>query len=174
MENNLKKWIKWAGMIIAVLAVAGGAWSFYKINWPPLDFDPENFNELIKNAKSPEQIVEYTHLMQEAYKNDPYGGATPEETLNLFVEALKKGDTDLASRYFAIDKRKEMAQNLIRWKENGSIEKFLNDYKTGQDGQMSDDKNGYTMHVWNKEKTGQFLIELGKVPQNNKWLIKRF
>jgi len=33
---------------------------------------------------------------------DTYGGKTPEETLNLFIEALKKEDLELASKYFVL------------------------------------------------------------------------
>lgn len=38
--------------------------------------------------------------LEAAYKNDPYGGATPEETLKLFVAALEKKDYTLAANYF--------------------------------------------------------------------------
>lgn len=40
-----------------------------------------------------------------AYENDTYGGKTPEETLQLFTDALKKGDINLASKYFLLDKQ---------------------------------------------------------------------
>jgi hypothetical protein len=34
--------------------------------------------------------------------NDKYGGQTPEETLDMFLVALDKGDTELASKYFEV------------------------------------------------------------------------
>lgn len=34
---------------------------------------------------------------------DTYGGKTPQETLDLFVKALRAGDIDLAAKYFALD-----------------------------------------------------------------------
>ena len=37
------------------------------------------------------------------FKNDTVGGKTPEETLKMFVAALKKGDVELASQYFSLD-----------------------------------------------------------------------
>ncbi|MBI5732511.1 hypothetical protein HY967_00940 [Candidatus Jorgensenbacteria bacterium] len=40
---------------------------------------------------------------EEAMRNDTYGGKTPQETLNLFIEALKKDDIELASRYFILE-----------------------------------------------------------------------
>ncbi len=38
------------------------------------------------------------------FKNDTYGGATPEETFDLYLAALKKGDLELASKYFWANK----------------------------------------------------------------------
>ena len=38
----------------------------------------------------------------EAMTADTYGGKTPQETLDLFVAALKKEDVDLASKYFLL------------------------------------------------------------------------
>ncbi len=35
-------------------------------------------------------------------KADTYGGKTPEETLGMFIDALKKGDVELASKYFVL------------------------------------------------------------------------
>lgn len=37
------------------------------------------------------------------YLNDTYGSTTPEGTLQLFIDALKKNDIDLAVKYFVID-----------------------------------------------------------------------
>ena len=37
------------------------------------------------------------------FKNDNVGGKTPEETLKMFVAALKKGDVELAASYFSLD-----------------------------------------------------------------------
>ena len=39
----------------------------------------------------------------EAMTADTYGGKTPQETLDLFVVALRKGDVELASKYFLLD-----------------------------------------------------------------------
>jgi len=37
-----------------------------------------------------------------AMRADTYGGKTPQETLDMFVDALKKGDVELASKYFVL------------------------------------------------------------------------
>src|SRR3990167_283218 len=49
---------------------------------------------------------------KERYMADTYGGDTPEETLELFISALKTGDIDLASKYFVLDKQDEWRGKL--------------------------------------------------------------
>lgn len=55
----------------------------------------------------------------EAMTADTYGGKTPQETLDLFVIALRAGDVDLASKYFLLD-------------ENASREKWVTNLSTIQ------------------------------------------
>lgn len=47
---------------------------------------------------------------------DTYGGQTPEETLQLFIEALKAGDIELASKYFALETNTQDPNYLTRKK----------------------------------------------------------
>ncbi len=49
-------------------------------------------------------------VILEKQKNDNYGGKTPEETLELYVEALKAGDIALASKYSEISIKKPNLQ----------------------------------------------------------------
>ena len=65
--------------------------------------------------------------IEKAYREDPYGGITPEETLQLFIDALKKGDTDLAAKYFVLDKQEEMRVDLDLVKEKGLLDELLVD-----------------------------------------------
>ncbi len=50
-----------------------------------------------------EKAMDFFKVHEDAVRNDAYGGKTPEETLTMFIDALKKGDIDLASKYFTID-----------------------------------------------------------------------
>ena len=62
---------------------------------------------------SPEyQAIKYFDDLKSKYENDTYGGATPEETLQLFVDALKKGDVDLASKYFMVEEQEKQVAYL--------------------------------------------------------------
>lgn len=46
------------------------------------------------------------------YENDTYGGKTPEETFDMYLAALKKGDLELASKYFWVERRKGQLEDL--------------------------------------------------------------
>jgi len=74
----------------------------------------ENFNQALKVA-------------EEKYANDTYGGITPEETYQLFLEALKKQDIDLASKYFILDKQEEYKNLFTQIKNNGQWDKMMTD-----------------------------------------------
>lgn len=50
--------------------------------------------------------------LREKYKNDFDGGKTPEETLDLFIEALKAGDIEKASKYYVLEKQVEEFRSL--------------------------------------------------------------
>lgn len=47
---------------------------------------------------------------------DTYGGKTPQETLDLFISAVEKGDYELASKYFVVERQEEWKDNLIEVK----------------------------------------------------------
>ena len=69
------------------------------------------------DARQERAALRYIQNLEEQYKNDTYGGATPEETLSLFIAALEAGDIELASKYFLPDEREEIKQNLLQASE---------------------------------------------------------
>lgn len=62
-------------------------------------------------------------ILEEKYKNDSVGGKTPEETIDMLLDALKKNDVETASSYY-IPELKEQA--LIDYKEELEKEGNLN------------------------------------------------
>ena len=46
-----------------------------------------------------EKYLEWERGFKKAMQEDTYGGKTPQETLALFIEALRKGDIELAGKY---------------------------------------------------------------------------
>jgi hypothetical protein len=55
-----------------------------------------------RDAKIMEQAESQRLMYLNLQQNDNYGGKTPEETLDLYIEALKALDIELASKYYEI------------------------------------------------------------------------
>src|SRR3989338_2957114 len=71
---------------------------------------------------SPEQkALRYYADLEKQYAEDTYGGKTPEETLQLFIDALKAGDIDLASKYFVVEKQGEWLDNIKKVQEKDNL-----------------------------------------------------
>lgn len=110
------------------------------------------------------------------YKEDFTGGNTPEETIDLFIAALKKGDYGLASRYFVVEE-----QEVWRKKLQGLTKEQLDNWI----GKIEENKK-----IWRKEQQGenQFVIKYNtgegesekthfivlEKNVNNKWKIGSF
>ena len=89
-------WWKYAvGVSLIVFFIVGGYVVWYQY-----------FSSEAKYSREVEKSALELPAKLEAYKKareaDTYGGKTPEETLQMFVEALKNEDIDLASKYFML------------------------------------------------------------------------
>ncbi|AKM84052.1 TPA: hypothetical protein DCZ46_01845 [Candidatus Campbellbacteria bacterium] len=80
-----------------------------------------NDEELAEFMKDMEEgdVEEYLAKKDQLYAQDIYGGATPEETLDLYIEALKVGDLELASKYFRLE---DQENELIELKKMGAVD----------------------------------------------------
>jgi hypothetical protein len=77
---------------------------------------------------------------------DTYGGKTPAETLSLYIEAVKKGDYELASKYFVERNRQKELDDLRGSKtENITNIVILLEQTIKNVGSYSDDKLFYTI-----------------------------
>lgn len=104
-QNNKKSWL-WIGL--AILLILGGFFG-YQNYWS---------SEARENAQLEKQYQNYLNWekgYKEALKNDTFGGKTPQETLDMFVAALRAGDTELASKYFVLKDGKE--DSRLEWKK---------------------------------------------------------
>ena len=98
--------------------------------------------------------------LQEQYANDIYGGDTPEETLELFIQALESGDVELASKYFVVEKQEEGLYDLeIASKEN-NLAKYLDILNnSGRSASKYDDEIRYEIDFFDENKQ-QIHIEI--------------
>jgi len=64
--------------------------------------------------------------LEQPYKDDTYGGKTPEETWAMFLDALKKEDIELAIKYYAIGRIETLpVDSLYKKKQNDQLEEWV-------------------------------------------------
>ena len=143
------------------------------------------FIQYLRNAEDPEkQAQEYVEALEKAYREDQYGGNTPEETLQLFIDALKKGNTDLAAKYFIIDEQEEWKGKLKNLADQSKLNTVIEDIEKAI---LEKDEDGIAVFGYDKYFEGGKTtiqdkdfevpagishqnIRLGRGP-NNKWKI---
>src|SRR3989344_9343686 len=113
-----------------ILLAAGGLGGYwYWTNY----LSPEAL-EAKKAAGDVEKFFAAQKAFEDAMKADTFGGKTPQETLNMFIDALKKGDVELAAKYFELETndmdpnyltRKKWEDGLKKAKEENRIEEIL-------------------------------------------------
>lgn len=113
-----------------------------------------------------------------AMTEDTYGGKTPQETLDLFVSALKAGDVDLASKYFLLKEEENFSEEKI-WKklneikESGFLNDLARDIATAVEYKFIDDKN-INFVIYNTSGTDSLLINFRFNEFSNIWKIVNF
>src|SRR3989344_3905403 len=93
-KNSYRKFL---GIFLGVMLVIGGGYWL----WDGYLSSAAKARRYAENQVA--QIEKAEKAYVEAMTADTYGGKTPKETLDLFVAALKKGDIELASKYFLLD-----------------------------------------------------------------------
>ena len=109
----LKSVLKFLGVAAGIVALGIGA--LLGVQYWRYQTSPEY--RTIQNLKN----------LEKQYAEDPYGGDTPEETLRLFIDALKNGDTELAAKYFVLDKQQQWREDLAKIKEKGLMDNSIKD-----------------------------------------------
>jgi len=117
------KYKKYIVLVVIALAIIGGGYWWWEGG---SDAEEEqDFYSYMENEQ--ERLIE-------AYKNDTYGGDTPEETWDMFVAALETGDVELASKYFIVEKQEEVARDFAIGKKSGGLGLFLDDFSRIESG----------------------------------------
>ena len=136
--------------------------------------------QLLKEGEEKgKKLIEEHEAALKALREDTVGGKTPEETLQGFVEALKKRDFDLASKYFWLDKQEEWKEVLQQNEEKGTIENMISELeKAPQIWQRSEtytignDLIGFTYKYEYEGEISEGVIQFQKNEFSNVWKIK--
>ncbi len=103
MRSVLKK------MLIVVLVIVGAL-----VLWALID----SFYQAWQGYKWQKQTDKFQAALEQPYKEDTYGGKTPEETWGMFLDALKKGDIDLASKYYDVEHQSKAKEMILKIKND--------------------------------------------------------
>ena len=67
-------------------------------------------------------------------KADIYGGATPEETFGMYIDALKAGNIELASKYWKLDYQKDILKDLNQRNSTNSVNELIAEAEKAKEG----------------------------------------
>ena len=82
------------------------------------------------NYKSQKQNAAFMDKLEQPYKEDVHGGKTPEETWGMFLDALKKGDIDLASKYYDVGHQEKAKETILKIKNDGGLVVWIKELET--------------------------------------------
>jgi len=96
IKPTKRRYWKFIAGFLGIMVIAGAGffvWNKY--------FSPQAKLER-QTQENYQKYLNWQTNYEKAMKEDTYGGKTPEETLKMFIEALKKEDIGLASKYFVL------------------------------------------------------------------------
>ena len=149
----------------------------YALIWVYENYFSEKAKETKEQQKNYEKYLNWKSSYEKAMSEDAYGGKTPEETLNLFIEALKKEDLELASKYFVLNSNGERdpkwLEALQKTKEAGKLKEvieLLSKVKPDLEARISQDNFVFSV----RDLQGKVLLDIDLVlnQYSNIWKIE--
>jgi len=126
--------------------------------------------DYLRYRTSPDyQALQEVKRIEKEIADDPYGGDTPEETLRLFIDALKKGDTDLAAKYFVYGEQEEWREDLAMIKDKGLLDAMMRDLERVKKDNIGNDIAYYFLIARDGQASPLVLVR----GQNLKWKIRK-
>jgi len=126
LEKTRKTYWKFIVIFLMIIVITGGGFFV----WERYFSQQAEINR--QTQKNYEKYLEWERNYEKAMREDIYGGKTPEETLQMFIEALKKEDIELASRYFMLETNTEDLNYLTRKKWEEALKKAKNGGKLSE------------------------------------------
>jgi hypothetical protein len=148
------------GLLILII-IAGGI-NYFGLDWY------RSYREISYLEKMEKRYVE-------AMTADTYGGKTPQETLDMFVEALKAGDIELAGKYFLSDEnlsRDHWLDMLNDIKNRDLLDEMAKDLEELARPVEGDDSNDFAFEILGSDGTVVVLIDLQLNKYSNVWKIE--
>ena len=169
---------------ILVLPLAFYAYKFYQNYQYEKEIDQSWRESVAPIKKQYYEALEYSRKVKESIKKekqmlaqDHYGGKTPEETLAMFVEALKKKDAKLAAKYCLPWNYNYCEEYIQEWitKYSDGLNKFLRIYKTGIIKRDESYFNGLSLDIYeSKQDIYPYVIKMMQNKETGVWKIEEF
>jgi len=146
MKHFFGKIFNWRNLKIAAYAVAAFALFLVALNYGLEKYNQsKQWQEIKKSAEA------FQKAEQELYQKmmaDTYGGKTPEETLDMYIEAVEKGDYELASRYFVVEKQEEWKKELFEIEKVNKKNVFLEPLRQSKnsEGEYSESQQTFAIY----------------------------
>ena len=131
--------------------------------------------------KADKTVERFQGSLEEPYKKDVYGGKTPEETWAMYIDALKKGDIDLAIKYYAVGDQEKREKFLAEEKQIDSLKLYLEQLSVPlqKDNSLPDfilanKESAYYYYMVKDLETGEMIkntVELYLNPYTKVWKI---
>ena len=130
LMNKLLTILKsWYGVLFLVLLAGGVLW--FVLNGMPY----------INNLRANWEAKRIQAQWEKPYREDKYGGKTPEETYDMFLDALRKGDTILASKYFVVYKQDNWLKTFQEYKSQNLLINLISELEQNRKFWTSQNRN---------------------------------
>lgn len=167
LELSKRNWLgilKKGGIFITILAVF-----LLAVSYGLFEYEQWRGKQGVKNLAEMFKKIEKDNYQRAMA--DTYGGKTPQETLQMYIDAVEKGDYELASKYLVEIKKNEEVQNLNSLKNKNNLQLFINIIKGAEpEGDIIGDTFRMRALVNNKKEGPYYFIRFIKYP-NGIWKI---
>ena len=129
----------------------------------------------LEQWKTARKMEQFNKIVEELFKNDIYGGKTPEETYNLFVTSLKNEDVDLAVKYIILDaeRQRKYYDKFSDKKQKGTLKKYVESLPKWEEfKQVKDEYNDWVSEAMIEHKSYYPESEIVELPDGAGGYIK--
>jgi len=145
----------WSRVLVLVVLAALVTWGL--LNLPTII-------NVVQGKLTAWQYQRELNRLEAPYRNDKIGGKTPEETFDMFIDALKKEDIELASKYFVLQKQDDWYKVLGEYKSKallGDIVGELQENRVNWELIGKDEKNASFKYTFVVEASFEQEFPLG-------------
>jgi hypothetical protein len=135
-------------------------------------FNIRHWDEIRANQQTEKDVEAWLDV----YRNDKAGGATPDETVELFIAALEKNDVELATSYFmpddkgSRDEERAMIQETFDGGYFPELADAMKNRRVNQDGVIGDKFYSFFFDDDAGELAGGIFMQFN----GNVWKIEHF